>query len=254
LKITSSQNESFKHWKDLVTSKGVRENQQFILSGEKIIKEFLSWPNDHEARLKFKILAEIYPETGRTYTFNEIKKFELSNHLFKELDVVGTNFNLLILEFPAFAEWNPSTAPKGLEVLCPLGDPGNSGALVRSALAFGASQVLLTKESCHPFHPRALKASAGASLLMVFALTKLSLKELKPQSWDYLLNQHGKDLQKFQWPKNLRLWVGEEGPGFSDLSKDNPAQVLSLKTNHVESLNATVAASIAIYEWSRSKN
>ncbi|MEK6772886.1 MAG: RNA methyltransferase [Bdellovibrionota bacterium] len=253
MKISSSQNANFKFWKELKSAKSIRESQYFFLMGEKIIKEFLSWPEKNPSRKKFELTAEIFTESHPSVTSSEINKYELPNGLFKELDVIGTGFNLLLLKYTSFEKFNLNSAPQGLEVLSPLGDPGNMGALVRSALAFGVNKIILTKESCHPFHPRALKASAGASLLMDFAQTEESFLKIPIQSYDYFLDQDGKDIFTFAWPQKLRLWVGEEGPGISELSAKNPQQILSIKTQGVESLNATVAASLAISQWSRNQ-
>lgn len=251
MKITSPQNTSFKQWKELKSAKSIRESGQFFLMGEKLVKEFLVWPDDHPVRKNFSINCEIFPDSFSSLTSREIPKYELPNGLFKEVDFIGTGFNLLLLEFSDFEEANFNEAPSGAEIISPLGDPGNMGALIRSALAFGISKIFLTKESCHPFHPRALKASAGASLFMEFAQTKESFLDISVGPEDFFLDQGGQDIFDFQWPKNLRLWIGEEGPGLSRVSQKYPRQVLSIPTQKVESLNATVAASIAIAQWSR---
>lgn len=251
MKITSPQNSNFKFWRELKSAKAIRESRQFFLMGEKIVKEFLSWSPHHPAGKKFSILSEIYPDSQTPLTSGETNQFELPNGLFKEIDFIGTNFNLLLLEFKEFEKADFTSAPKNLELIAPLGDPGNMGALIRSALAFQAKKIFLTKESCHPFHPRAFKASAGASLLMDFAQSEESFLDIPVHSHDYFLDQDGQSIFNFSWPKNLRLWLGEEGPGLSSLSKKFPKQILTIPSENVESLNATVAASIAICEWSQ---
>lgn len=249
MKITSSQNSNFKFWKELKSAKSIRESKQFFLMGEKLVKEFLSWPDRHPSRKKFSILAEVHPDSTPAITASSIDKFELPHGLFKEIDPIGTDFNLLLLRFNDFEKADFTLSPRNLEILSPLGDPGNMGALIRSALAFGVKKIFLTQESCHPFHPRALKASAGASLLMDFAQSTESFLNIPVHSHDYFLDQDGKNIFDFSWPKNIRLWLGEEGPGLSRVSKKHSQNIISIKTENVESLNATVAASIAIFEW-----
>ncbi len=252
MKITSAQNANFKVWKELKSAKHIRESGLFFLMGEKLVKEFLSWSKHHPARKNFTIQAEVLPEGQEILAAQETNNYELPPGLFKEIDFIGTGFNLLLLKFSPFEKANFTLAPLGREVISPLGDPGNMGALIRSALAFGVKKIFLTKESCHPFHPRALKASAGASLLMSFAQTDKSFIEIPTGTQDLFLDQGGQPLEKFSWPKQARLWVGEEGPGISAVSQKFPSQIVSVKTENVESLNATVAASLAIYEWSKS--
>ncbi len=249
-KITSAQNENYKFWKELKSAKAIRESRCFFLMGEKLISEFLKIHKTNSSA-RFTIAAEVYPEDLAPVTESVIKKFSISSSLFKELDVIGTHFNLLLIEFSDFKKTNLHEKPMGLEIVAPLGDPGNMGALIRSALAFKVKKMILTKESCHPFHPRALKASAGASMHMGFTYSEESFVDLPTSSDDYFLDQGEKSIFKFQWPANLRLWIGEEGPGISKVSTKNLDRVLSIPTIGVESLNATVAASLAISEWAK---
>lgn len=249
--ITSSSNELFKNWKNLDSAKGIRKAGEFFLMGEKLIREFLQ---DCEEPLlaRFKIKGEIItedlkaltPSSPKASAFKKIPVFKLSKALFKELDVVGTHFNLLLLELPEMPVFDETRPPQGLELICPLGDPGNLGAVIRSALAFGVSQLILTEEAAFPFSPKVVKASAGSVLRLPLArgksLQALELPEL------YALDMEGSDLSRFRWPRDLHLLIGEEGPGLQ-----NKKNLLKLKINTgpVESLNATVAASIALYSY-----
>ena len=252
-KITSAQNENYKFWRELKSAKAIRDSNSFFLMGEKLIHEFLKISERNDVTARFTILSEVYPEDSHPLTNGSVKKFSLTPSLFKELDVVGTHFNLLLIKFSDFRKVDLNEKPKGLEVVAPLGDPGNMGALIRSALAFNVKKMILTKESCHPFHPRALKASAGASLHMNFSYSEESFASLATSRDDHFLDRGGKNIFKFQWPANLRLWIGEEGPGISKISAKNSERILSIPTVGVESLNATVAASLAISEWARNQ-
>lgn len=238
-RITSTSNDYFKRWKSLSTSKGLREENEFFLMGEKLITEFLRNPGLW--KIKAEVRPEGLPDLPRSRGF-DAKTFELPSVLFKEIDVLGTKFNLLLIEIPLLEPADLSLPPRGLEVVCPLGDPSNLGALTRSALAFGASRMILTQEACHPFHPKSVKASAGAVLKMPFRRVG-PLKDYVSAGPDYALELGGENLNEFSWPQDLRLLVGEEGPGLPDL---RGVKKLSIPTKDVESLNATVAASIAL--------
>lgn len=238
--ISSSTNERFRTWKSLLTSKGIKEHGQFLLSGEKIIREFLKKPN-------LEVVAELVPKNGSALSLAR-DQYELPAELFKELDELGTHFNILVLKTPEIAVADLNTAPIGLEILCPLGDPSNVGALIRSAEAFGANKFILTQESANPFLPKVVKTSSGsvlrASLFKCGALSGLSFtSEL------FVLDANGESLTKFKWPKNIRLLVGEEGQGMKSLSKDLKIKILSIDTVGVESLNAVVASSIAMFDY-----
>lgn len=236
--INSSSNSKFQTWKSLLTSKGIKKEKLFILSGEKIVFEFLKNPH-------LSVSCELIREG-----FNPIQKsapvFMLEKSLFEELDIIGTHSNLLVLELPSLKESSAFDSIDGIEVVAPLGDPKNLGALVRTCVAFGVSKIHLTDESAHPFHPQVVKASAGAVLKApLFRGGSLS-------SWDsghtYALDSKGQDLKLFEKPFKARIIVGEEGPGLPAFKK---VQFVAIPTQNVESLNATVAASLLIYSWCR---
>lgn len=243
--ITSASNEVFKLWKTLDTSKAIRKNGLFFLMGEKIVAEFLKAAHE-PALARFKVHSEIIAEDMRPLT--KAPTYKLAKGLFNELDFVGTKSNLLLLTLPEIPAFDSTAKPKGLELICPLGDPGNVGAIIRSALAFHASQVILTEEAAFPFTPKAVKASAGAVLQMPIVragkLTEMNLQET------YALDMVGTDISTFPWPEDLRLLIGEEGPGLKNLKG---LMKLKINTGPVESLNATVAASIALYSYHQAK-
>ncbi|WP_413291201.1 TrmH family RNA methyltransferase [Bdellovibrio sp. HCB337] len=240
--ITSASNELFKNWKNLDTAKGIRKAGAFFLMGEKLIQEFTA---NKDLQKRFPVQAEIVREDLHpTGLAGARSTFKLAKGLFNEIDFVGTHYNLLLLTLPEISSFNKDTQPTGLELICPLGDPGNLGAVIRSALAFGASRVVLSEEAAFPFSPKVVKASAGAVLHMPISrggnLQSFSGGEI------YALDMVGSDIAQFKWPKNMRLLVGEEGSGLKDMKG---LMKLKINTGTVESLNATVAASIALYSY-----
>ncbi len=245
LEITSASNPQFKIFKSLLTSKGIKEHQLFILSGQKLIEEFVK-----NVPTEFKIEFLLFNDEIKVKC--EAKTTRLSTDLFKELDTLGTYFNLLVCSFAEFAEKDFSQIPNGLEIISPLGDPRNLGALLRTAAGFGVKEFILTSESTHPFLPQCLKASAGAALKMKLSLAKKKLAELPLIGENYALELHGTELCDVKWPKNLRLWVGEEGPGLGLVHEQKRnMKFVNIKTENIESLNATVSTSLAIWEWKK---
>lgn len=247
IEISSKSNDHFKRWLDLSSSRGIKKHQEFILMGEKLIAEFLTNPN-------FNVKGEIIHEDLKSLTLTSpslkgqrIPVFKLSKALFNEVDVVGTHYNLLVLEPKEIETLKETAAVQGLEVITPLGDPSNLGALARSGLAFDASKMILTEESCNPYHPKAIKASAGALLKLPLYRTGKFADFVTHNDDVYALDMKGENVANFKWPKNIRLAIGEEGPGFSNMKG---LKRLSIATQGVESLNATVAASIALFSYS----
>jgi TrmH family RNA methyltransferase len=167
IRVESPNNEHFKRWKTLSTPKGIRKEGEFILMGNKLVAEFMRDPGDWVIRAELvtdqldPYLEKAYGDLRRDQPRGP-KTYSLAPGLFNEIDVLGTHANLLVLEAPQIPAMDLSTKPKGLELVCPLGAPTNLGAVIRSALAFGVSRVILTEEACNPFHPKAVKSSAGA--------------------------------------------------------------------------------------------
>lgn len=251
IEISSASNDHYKRWLDLASSRGIKKHQEFVLMGKKLIDEFLLNPH-------FKVKAEIIHEELKPVTSSaptlhgqRIPVYKLSKSLFNEVDVIGTHFNLLILEPRKIETLDIAKPPMGLEVVCPLGDPANLGALARSALAFGASKILLSEESCNPYHPKAIKASAGALLKLPIYQVGKFIEFVSANEEVFALDMKGENIAHFRWPKNIRLAIGEEGPGFSGLKG---LKRLSVPAQGVESLNATVAASIALYSYGCAHN
>ena len=271
--ISSASNPQFKIWKSLTTSKGIKENNQFFLMGEKLVLEFLSEMRTTGASAgvaagssaglesTYQVEYLIFEADSESEVFSMaktkpgIKKALLSRELFKELDVLGTKAPLLILSFTDFKEKDFSIAAEGLELISPLGDPRNMGALVRTSLGFGVREIILTKESTHPFLPQAIKASSGAALKIKFSKTSYAISEIPISGENYALALFGENILKTKWPKNLRLWVGEEGPGLQlDHSQKKMMRFVNIPTTGVESLNAMVSTSLAIWEWRKQQS
>lgn len=261
--ISSPQNPKFKIWKNLLNTKGRKKEQLFILSGEKIIKEFLnSKPlssTNNIIPVKYRLKALLLPNTEESYNDlhhllhhenpNTYSLFRLESTLFNELDTIGTHFPLLVIEYPQLPNYSLDNTPQGLEIICPVGDPSNLGAILRSASAFGIKKVILTKNAADPFHPKSLKSSSGAALKLHIEKIPLDLAEIQQESlksFDLGLDLAGQDISQFTWPQNCRLWLGEEGPGLNIFPKK---QCLTIPITQMESLNVSVAAGISLFSY-----
>lgn len=238
--IDSPQNPRAKTWLALTEARGIRKHGSFLLSGRKTVPEALK---AHGARFT-AALARTESELNRLSLPAHVERFVLAKPLFEALDTNGTGFPLLVGEVPDFEAADFAAGPKGLELVLALGDPANLGAVLRSAAAFGANRIVLMEGAAHPFHPKALRGGANAQFALTF---------LKGGSWEALtgakgplaaLDGEGTDIEAYGWPANLRLVLGEEGQG---LPQGLKAERLAIRTTGaVESLNATVAASLAL--------
>jgi 23S rRNA (guanosine2251-2'-O)-methyltransferase len=136
-------------------------------------------------------------------------------------------------------------------------DPHNLGAVVRSAAAFGAHGVIVPERRAAGVTPAAWKTSAGAlARVPVAQVTNLTrtLQQLKREGvfvvgLDGTAEVEVGDLVVADGP--LAVVLGSEGKGLSRLVRDTCDVVASIPISGVESLNASVAAGIALYAVER---
>jgi TrmH family RNA methyltransferase len=138
-----------------------------------------------------------------------------------------------------------------------LQDPGNLGALARVAEAAGGAGLALSPGCAHPNHPRALRASAGSLLRLPVAIEATAealARRLAPAAprWAALVPRRGESLYTADLAGSLVLAVGGEGPGLAAALLARAALRLTIPmAAPVESLNATVAAALVLFEIRR---
>jgi TrmH family RNA methyltransferase len=131
-------------------------------------------------------------------------------------------------------------------------DPGNAGAILRGAEAFGATGVIFIKGSVNPHNPKAIRASAGSVFrvplipaldpdlaLAAISQRKIDLYAAMPKAEITLTDT---DLKR-----RCAFIIGSEGRGVSSRLQGSAVN-LRIPTAQVESLNASVAAGILLYE------
>jgi len=246
--IESEQNEIFKGLKKLLTARGIKKQNRALLSGAKQIDEII---RDYGPNCEAWISSDENspPPLGAP---EHLIWYQLGPKLFEVLDIFGTHSPLLLLRIEPLAKWDEADGfPEGCSVLIPFQDPENVGSIIRSAVAFGASQVILLAEAAHPFHPKALRASGGTAL-RIRVLQGPALNDLTADLPLVPLSANGKKISDFIFPAAFGLLPGLEGMGIPDKMKHLAVSVPIASS--VESLNASVATAIALYLWAQSKS
>ncbi len=142
-------------------------------------------------------------------------------------------------------------------VLDSLQDPGNAGAIVRAAEAFGATGAIFLKGTASPFNPKTLRASAGSLFRVPFlygmdpALVRAALRENQVTLYAAVPSRPGA-VADVDFTVACALIVGNEGRGISREWR-GIARDVSIPTMAVESLNAAMAAGILLYEARRQR-
>lgn len=253
--ITSPSNAKYASLMELQSSKGIRSQNLCLLMGRRFAEEALV---RHPDLVKEQILTTEMQELSLPKTSvtdqQQLEKTYLSKKLFQDLDLYGTHDPILVMQIP---QMKPLQGLYGAKprVILPLGNPINLGACIRSCVGFGVSSVILTQESCHPFHPQALRAAAGHCFDIDFSESKSTFSELVGQNHQeistsqlFCLDLNGTPLETSELPENLILAVGQEGKG---IPRTFQGQRLQIQTRQIDSLNAGVSLSLALYEYRR---
>ncbi|WP_396426106.1 23S rRNA (guanosine(2251)-2'-O)-methyltransferase RlmB [Lactococcus cremoris] len=143
-------------------------------------------------------------------------------------------------------------------ILDELTDPHNLGSIARTADATGVDAIIIPKHRAVGITPTAVKASTGAlQHVPVVRVTNLSqtLDKLKRAGfWIFGTDMDGTVYSKWNTKGKIALIIGNEGHGIGQNLKKQVDEMITIPmVGHVQSLNASVAASILMYEVFRNR-
>jgi TrmH family RNA methyltransferase len=181
-----------------------------------------------------------------------IKVTVLADELFADISSTESSQGVMALVRPP--KWTIDQLFRGRSlavILDGLQDPGNAGAVLRAAEAFGATGVAFLKGTVSPYNPKCLRASAGSAFrvpLVPAMDPHLVLAAVEQRKLDLfaLMPQGGVDLGESNFSEKCAIIVGSEGRGVSERLRAR-ATGIRIPTTGVESLNAALAAGIALY-------
>ena len=138
-------------------------------------------------------------------------------------------------------------------------DPSNIGAIIRSAAAIGVDRMILSADCADIYHPKAVRASMGAlfnqRIDRVDSLPEAILHLRRAGRWVFAaaLEEDSLPLGSFSIREGDCVVIGNEGHGLSrETVQACDRGVIIPMTDRVESFNAAVAASILMWEFSKS--
>ncbi|HTQ54699.1 MAG TPA: RNA methyltransferase [Bryobacteraceae bacterium] len=178
--------------------------------------------------------------------------------------ISGTEASQGVIALVVPPVWNLPQLFRGnslVVVLDGLQDPGNAGAIARTAEAFGATGIMFLKGTVSPFNPKSLRASAGSLFRVPFAygldvaLARAALQQNKLDIYAGVpSNAHvpAQSLADVDFTRRCALIVGNEARGVSSQLRSAATDIF-IPTSGVESLNAAVASGILLYEARRQR-
>jgi RNA methyltransferase, TrmH family len=237
-------------YKSLHDSKGRRETGVFLVEGVRAIAQISSACPKSIQELLYEEDDSV-PRSGLAYpvrwlTGSQFKSVCLSQNPSGPLAVVA---------MPCDVESASLPADRGDRILIceDIQDPGNIGALVRTAAALDFSGLVLSDKCADPFGPKAVQASAGALLSLWLRRTqdfRRCIKGLVNTGFSCIAaDLRGNDLLSGIKPKRFALILGNEGIGLSDESLGLATHVvrIPINTRKAESLNVAASGAICMY-------
>lgn len=251
--ISSRENSLIKLVSSLQTSaKTRRENALFVLEGLRICEDA------YDNGIQFNKL--IVSENAKEKYVSEIEKFAkvcdncylLPENLFKKIsDTVSPQGIIAVAKLPDTK--GKTIDKKGRYIaLENLQDPSNLGAVARTAEALGVSGIILSSNSCDPFSPKTLRASMGTLLRIPVIVLEDFAKEIKNTGlkiYSCVVEREAESIEETAFSDGSVLVIGNEANGITEeVKKISDALITIRMSGKAESLNAAVAAAIAMWE------
>lgn len=178
-----------------------------------------------------------------------------------ELDeIVNANHQGIILEVNDYQYKTLDEIEKQeiIIILDHLEDPHNLGAIIRTCEAAGIKSIIIPKDRSVKVNGTVTKVSVGTTKYVNIAIVNNlvnTIKELKTKGyWIIGTDMEGTDYKKIDYTGKIALVIGNEGKGLSRLVEQNCDFIATIPMKgQVNSLNASVASAIIIYEAVRNR-
>ena len=227
-----------------------------LVSGRNNVKEILkNFKGDLE--IKRLICQNNYNEND-VLTLAKSKRIPIIYKEKRDLDnLVKNNHQGVVLEVSDF-NYTPLDELLGksrsfLLILDHLEDPHNLGAIVRTCEAAGVDGIILPENRSVSVNETVMKTSVGTLYnVKISQVTNLNntIKRLKKDGyWIYGTDMDGEDYKSIKYPDKVCIVIGNEGNGLSRIVRESCDGIVKIPMyGKVNSLNASVATGIVIYE------
>lgn len=257
--ITSKDNELIKHIRKLKDKKYRDESNEYVVEGVKLVEEAVK----ENAKIKQIIVCE---DTTRTYEIPthimlEIAKYEcisVSDKIFNIITQVTNPQGIM-----AITEKNAQNAKIDytqdiIVVLDDVQDPGNLGTILRTVDSIGLNQIIVSKGTADAFNSKVVRSTMGAIFrIKIIEVENLAqaIKEMRKHHFKLMVTslQTKNSIYDIDFYKKI-IVIGNEANGVSKEIQDMADEKAKIPMlGRTESLNASVAAGVVMYEYVRQK-
>ena len=241
MKIESINNPKVKYWLKLKEKKYRDLENLFIIEGDHLLNE----------ALKKGIVIEII-SNNLNFKDNNIPFYEVTENILKKISNQASGTNVI-----AICKKIEEQGIKGnVCILDNIQDPGNLGAIIRSAVAFNINTIILSNDTVDLYNEKVIRASEGMIFNINFIRNDLDKEIIKLKNNNYKVYgtdvNKGNSLNKIDFKEKNAIIIGNEGNGMKVEIKNLCDELITIPiSTSCESLNAGVAASIIFYELNR---
>jgi len=240
MEITSLDNKAVKLAASLQKKKYRDLHGKFLIEGMKLIKEALAFGYEFE--------AVFYVPDKVDYDL-ELPAYEVSYEILCKITDTVTPQGIAAVVSVKEPKREKLMQAQRVVYLDRVQDPGNVGTIIRTADAFGFDAVILSKECADLYSPKVIRSAMG-SVFHLEIYRDFSVEELKALEKKI----YSSSLEASSMPESIELpavlVIGNEGQGISDEIKVATDEFVKIPmVGNAESLNASIAAGILLYEF-----
>lgn len=258
-RITSKDNDFIKHIKKLKDKKYRDISNEYVIEGVKLVAEAIQ----ENAKIKHIVLCDDCERSDFIHKdlMYEIAKYDciyVTDNLFKYLSEVQNPQGILSVIEKNNENNEIDYSQDIIVALDDLQDPGNLGTILRTVDSIGLTQILVSKGTADCYNPKVVRSTMGAifriKLIECEDLVK-TLKEIKRHKFKVIVSslQTDNSIYDANYSKKV-LVIGNEANGVKeDIQNLADEKVKIPMLGKTESLNASVATGIILYEYVRQK-
>lgn len=257
--ISSKDNEIVKHIKKLKDKKYRDENNEYIVEGVKLVEEAVK----ENAPIKKIIICE---DTTRTYEIPtnimlEIARYEciyVTDKIFSSITQVTNPQGIMAIIEKNIEKETIDFSQDIIVMLDDVQDPGNLGTILRTVDSIGLNQIIVSKGTADAFNPKVVRSTMGAIFrLKIIESENLAqtIREIRKHHYKLVVTslQTENSIYDIDFNKKI-IVIGNEANGVSkEIQEMADEKVKIPMLGKTESLNASVAAGIVMYEYVRQK-
>ncbi len=257
--ITSKDNEFIKHIKKLKDKKYRDISNEYVIEGIKLVAEAIQ----EKAPIKKVILCDdceknaVIPK-DLMYEIAKQECIYVSEKVFKYLSEVQTPQGILAIIEKNAQDTEIDYTQDIIVALDDVQDPGNLGTILRTVDSIGLTQILVSKGTADAYNPKVVRSTMGAIFrvkIIECENLKQTLKEIKKHKFKIVVSslQTENTIYDINYNKKV-IVIGNEANGVEQEIQDLADEKIKIPMlGKTESLNASVATGIILYEYVRQK-